>query len=209
MNYWAMEASEDSPFALMKDKELFDALHRFGLSPSAAREALRVAGYGPSLQLFEPDSEVLASPQLSVPDCIFCSWIAVFSAAARELCLDFGNVPEDFVPCHFLTRPGYTHFLHLPLDSPPVVDIGRSEFLMEIPADPPIPFHIARLALSGEPRTGCFRAAIPGYQQVFAELMVSQAFKDAWERRGLTGAEFRCLGTNDKNPLRAETISGT
>jgi hypothetical protein len=207
MNYWAMEAAEDSPFSLMDDKALSDAVHRLGLSPRAAREVLHAAGYAPLLQLLEPNSEAPASPHLSAPDCVFCSWVPVFSAAARDLFLRFGSTVEDFVPCRFVSRPAAPHFLHLPLDAPPVVDVDQSEFLMMIPADPPIPFHMTKLVLSGEPRAGCFRASIPGHQQVFPELMASQEFKDAWGEAGLSGAEFRCLDARDTKQLPAETVS--
>lgn len=209
MNYWAMEATESSPFSLMRDKPLSDAVHRLGLSPTAARLAIDASGCEPILELFEPESETLAPPSLPVSDCTFYSWIAVFSIAARNLCLEFGSQAEDFLPCRFTAHPDCTFFLHLPIGVQQVVDVGQSQFLMTIPADPPIPFHITKLVLSNEPRTGCFRAAIPGHQQVFAELMASQAFKDAWERKGLTGVQFRGLNANDTKQLQAETVPGT
>lgn len=209
MNYWAMEAAENSPFSLMQDGQLSDAVHRLGLSPNAAREAISASDCEPMLQLFEPESDALAPLNLAVSDCTFCSWIPVFSVAARDLCLEFGSAAEDFLPCRFTTQPGCIFFLHLPTDVEHVVDVGQSEFLMTIPADPPIPFHITKLVLSSEPRTGCFRAAIPGHQQVFAELMASLAFKDAWSRKGLTGARFRTLDKSDTKQLQAETVPGT
>jgi hypothetical protein len=203
MNYWAIEAAEDSPFSLMQDQALSDAVHRHGLSPTAARQAIHAAGCEPVLKLFEHGTEALAPPQAAVPDCTYSSWIPVFSTAARALCLAYGSVAEDFLSCSFTAHPDRKFFLHLPIDAPEVVDVSQTEFLMTIPANPPIPFHITKLVFAGEPRAGCFRATIPGHQQVFAELIVSQAFKDAWVREGLTGAEFRSLETSSTEQLQA------
>ncbi len=204
MIYWALEAAEDAAGVYMPDTRLSDAIHEHGIAPARVREALSARQVESiPFQLLGPDGN-LAGPGISATDLLFWSWIPVFSDRARKLCLKFGSADTDFWPCHFTSST--PHFLHLPALAEDVVDRDRSTFLMAIPSEPPLPFHITRLVLRRQPATACFRAVLND-QQVFSELLVNDQFKLEWEAQLLSGANFRHLTLlSDRQRL---TMAGT
>ena len=101
-----------------------------------------------------------------------------------------GNAATDFWPCHFTSLR--RHFLHLPTTAEDVVDLERSAFLMTIPSEPPLPFHITHLVLRQQPAAAYFRAALDD-RQVFSELLVNDQFKLEWKAKLMSGATFRHL----------------
>jgi hypothetical protein len=190
MIYWALEAADDAPGIYMPDTGLSDAIHKHGIAPARVRETLSARQVDSiPLQLLGPDGN-LAGQDCLTTDLLFWSWIPVFSERARTLCVKFGSAETDFWPCHFTSSP--RNFLHLPSLAEDVVDTERSTFLMTIPSEPPLPFHITHLVLRQQPVAACFRAVLNG-RQVFSELLVNDQFKTEWEAQSMSGANFRHL----------------
>lgn len=203
MNYWALHTDENVPGVLMERATLTDAAHRAGISTVAMRRALHGGnGKAPRFQLTDADGAHILEQRPAMPDLLAWSWVPIVSARARHLMLELGSAADDFLPCRFAIAAADSYFLHLPLHAEDIVDVARSSFLLTLPADPPLPFHLQSLALRQPPTSACFRARVPGHAQLFGELFVNDAFRDAWRQQQLRGAAFRLL-TPASNELAA------
>lgn len=194
--YWAIAGQEGVPQVFLPDAMLADAAHRDGINPVAAHRAFCAAKAKPArFQLVEPDGVTIALSRQAIPDLLFWSWVPIMSDRARGLFVEMGCEVDEFWPCDFESNPGEDFFMHLPQRSIDAVDMVRSTFLATIPVSTPIPHHILSLVLidGAALLPSCFRAPMPGYDQVLGDLFVSEELKVAWERNGLTGAKFRKL----------------
>lgn len=195
--YSAIERQEGTFDVFLPREDLTKSSHRNGISSITVRESFDAALHGQRVlfQLATADGAVVKDDPKQPTDLLFWSWIPVFSTRAHQLLNHVGVASTEFVPCGFESRPNEGYFLHLPERAFDVVDVERSEFAMMIPLQPPLPHGIRALVLRGDQALlpPCFRASVPGHAQVFGELLVSDALREAWTQAGLSGAVFRRL----------------
>jgi len=197
LEYWSLESNYSAFDVYLPDKRLLSESHRDGVNPITVRKILwENTRQFPEFQLIADDGDSLLAERQILSDLLFWSWVPIVSERARRLLVSMGCGEDSFIACKISTNPDEKFCLHLPQESYDVVDVERSRFLMTIPGDPPIPFRILSLALKATPNQGlpaCFRATIPGHNQVFGELIVNNDLKKVWEEQELEGAQFRRL----------------
>jgi hypothetical protein len=200
MTIWEIQGQDGTFGVYLADDAVSDAAHAGGLNPTVARDAFKAGNLNVvRFFLVEPDSgkEIEAERQI-ISDFLIWSWVPIFSDRAKTLACELGCQIDEFWACSFQSNPGERFFLHLPKQSHDIVDVANSTFLMTIPGPagvPPLPHIIQILRTKQLPASlpACFRASIPGHQQVFSELFASDEFKIAWEGQKYTGADFRRL----------------
>jgi hypothetical protein len=196
---WEIRGQEGTFEVYLPDNELSRATHAGGINPTVMRRAFKAAGAEEiTFQLVTSAGDAIKSERQAVSDLLIWSWVPILSERAMRLATSLGCEAIEFWRCRFQSNPGETFFLHLPTTAYDIVDVENSSFLMRIPAGadlPPLPHVIQVLKTKQLPDIlpSCFRASIPGHQQVFSELFVRDEFKTRWERERWTGADFRRL----------------
>jgi len=198
MKIWEMKHREGSLVGYVPNEKLLRAITLCASNPSSVRCILDVAELNPvSMQLLKPLEAAVEQGRQQIPDVVFWSWMAIFSDRAAAAAIELGSRPNDFWPCQFQNNPEEKFFFCLPTKSVDLVDVDRSTFRHVMPLAVPMPIFFERLAT--KPVTGelppCFWADRPNTNLVFHEFLIRDDFKLAWERLGLTGAEFRLLTT--------------
>jgi hypothetical protein len=200
MKFWLMSLAEgplSSPLgSVMPDTEFSKAASLCGSTPAAVRKVFRAANANTvEMQLSKAGSPTVEREHQVIPDLLFWVSTPIFSERAASLAIEFGCDSEEFWPCRFDTNQEEKFFFHLPLRSFDIIDYEKSSFSMTIPSTPPLPMFIQAITIKEVVGfiAPCFRASIPGREQVLTELFVLDNFKSAWELRGFSGAAFRLL----------------
>jgi len=193
--YWAIKSTEGGLDVYLPSDE---AKAADGISPdSVRRNFLNVFRDRPVfLQFANGDRIIEFDEKVSQPaDMLTWNWVRIFSRRAHEMMVQIGVGTGDFVACVFDHQDVGEYFMYLPLKTCDVVDVDASSFSMFIPLKPPLPFGIKRLVFKGlkDSLPNCFLALVPGHQQVFNDVIVSDLFCAEWASRGLTGARFQRL----------------
>lgn len=194
-HWWVMDRQEGTLDVFLPQEEMTRQSSSDGINPATVRKALLGVGGGEPVvfQLVGRDGEITDDQSMRPTDLLFWSWVPIFSDRAHKLILELGVSQADFVCCKFASASGDNFFLHLPLQAFDIVDATASQFTMMIPMQPPIPYGIRALCMRGVPDAlpPCLRMSVPGHNQVFSELLVSDALRAAWNAERLSGAVFR------------------
>jgi hypothetical protein len=198
MRLWLMIEMELDFGSVMCDRKLVSAGSLCGSSTVALRNVLFAQNVGMiEMGLARPGETTTLSARQLIPD--FLRWVStpIFSDRAAGLAIEHGCAREEFWPCRFESNPDERYFFHLPTGAVDIVDYDRSIFRMTLPGTPPIPMFAEMVKTKRLPTPGvpCFRALIPGSEQVLVELFVRDDFKEEWERNSFRGAEFCGLST--------------
>jgi hypothetical protein len=201
LQLWVIEPNEDSLGVYCDSHDLLRSIVNTGVAPKPARAAIEDSAQvkPPSFFFVNKKGKLFKGAVPAPPDLSFWGWIPVFSDRAYEIAIAVGVSAADFLHCQFEQVPTRKYYLHLPGQSFPVVDFGASEFMMWLPADPPIPHRIekAKLLSVEDAVAPCFRVGIPGYPHVLSDLFAAKAFVQAWQGSGARGASFRLVTQND------------
>lgn len=186
-----MRAAEDGCGLYLANHALSKRLASSGIRPVLTKRELSSADE--SSRLFQViDASGMDVVRTRSPTTDFCvwGWIPVVSDAFKDLAIATGCQTDEFVPCRIEFHDDARFFMHLPEARFDIVDLALTEFGTVLPLDPPLPLDIRTLVTKnhGEDLPGCFRAKHPWPDQSFAELFVTDRFRDQWIERRLSGA---------------------
>jgi hypothetical protein len=198
MEFWQMSQEAGELGSVTADGELLKAASLCSNTPSALRKVFHSTNAQMvDMQVAKGGATTVEQGSQSIPDFLVLVSTPIFSDRAASLAIDLGCTPEEFLPCRFLTNPDERHFFHLPIKSYDVVDYENSSFLMTLPGNPPVPMFIQVMKAKqvSDVIPPCFRASIPGSDQVLVELFASDDLKTVWDQKGFSGATFRLMSS--------------
>lgn len=196
MTFWTF-SNDPNLSSVVLDAPQATAIHmrRNGVHAPSFRATLNgPANAGNRLRLLE-DDEYVEREDIAL-DVLGWEWTVMVSDRAKALMRSLGVDEGTFFTCRVEGSSAAFHLV-LPQTNLDVVDVRASQFRTVIPVDPPIYSYLTQLAFKPEVDRGAlpplFMGQMPGYLQAIPNLIVTAAFKSAWEAAGLVGALFTAL----------------